>query len=319
MANNASKQNNAIGSSRIFGDYLIMLAAPCVLSVIYYGSRALSVIAVSVLTALFCDFAASALLGRIFRLKDFSNIFIGAAIAMMMPAGVPLYIPAIASAFAVLAVKVPFGGALHAPFVPAAAGFAFASVCFKEQVFDYALNSEGKIFGVNSIGSFLAKGHSVTLNTASVFDILSGNAAGPMGTGCAILMVGCCAYLFVRRRKALLATLGFVCACALWAAIDPRINATVPASIMLELCSGSLLFAAVFLITDHATLSQNSVCRVICGAICGFFCMAMRKMGAYEETVCFAILLVNGIRPVIDAVVGALPAVLPKRKEASHK
>jgi Na+-translocating ferredoxin:NAD+ oxidoreductase RnfD subunit len=141
-----------------------------------------------------------------------------------------------------------------------------------------------------------------------------------MGTGCALLMVGCCAYLFVRRRKALLATLGFVCACALWAAIDPRINASVPASIMLELCSGSLLFAAVFLVTDHATLSQNSVCRVICGAICGFFCMAMRKMGAYEETVCFAVLMANAFSPVIESALKNLPSTgKTKRKEAAEK
>lgn len=320
LANNASKQNNLISSSRIFGDYLVMLVAPCVVAVWYYGTRALSVIAVSILTALVCDFAASALLGREFRLKDFSNIFIGASIAVMMPAGVPLYIPAVAASFAVLAVKIPFGGALHAPFVPSAAGFAFASVCFKEQIFDYTFNSEDKIFGANSLGSLLSRGNSVSLNTAAnVFDILAGNIAGPMGTGCALLMIACCAYLFVRRRKALLATAGFIAVCVIFAAVSPRTNASVFASILLELSSGSLLFAAVFLVTDHATLPQGRASRLIYGAVCGFFCMAMRKLGTYEEAVCFAILLANGLRPVFDAAFTALPSLFQKRKEASGK
>jgi Na+-translocating ferredoxin:NAD+ oxidoreductase RnfD subunit len=47
--------------------------------------------------------------------------------------------------------------------------------------------------------------------------------------------------------------------------------------------------------------------------------MVMRKMGTFEEPVCFAILLANGFRPVLDSVVDALPSVLPKRKEASVK
>lgn len=318
LANNASKQNTAIRSSRLFGDYLVMLLAPCIVALWYYGSRALTVIAVSVITALVCDFAASALLGKNFRLKDFSNIFIGVSIALMMPAGVPLYIPAAAAAFAVLAVKIPFGGALHAPFVPAAAGFAFVSVCFKEQIFSYTLNVEDKFLGANSLGALLARGNSVSLNTANTFDILIGNVAGPMGTGCVLLMLGCCAYLFVRRRKALLATLGFIGACAVYAALFPRVNASMLTGIVLELSAGSLLFAAVFLITDHATLPQNSVNRVIYGAVCGIFCMAMRSVGTYEETACFAILLANGLRPVLDAAYGALPALF-KRKEAADK
>lgn len=316
MADNALKQNT-VKNSQIFGDYIIMLVAPCIVALWYYGTRVLSVLAVSILTALICDFAACALLGKGFRIKDFSNIFIGAVIAMMMPAGIPLYIPAAAAAFAVLAVKIPFGGALHAPFVPAAAGFAFVSVCFKEQIFSYSVNSAGKFLGSNSLGSLLTNGNSVHLNAANTFDILIGNVAGPMGTGCIILLIGCCAYLFVRRRRALLATAGFIGACAIYAALFPRINASLLTGIILELSAGSLMFAAVFIVTDHATLPQNSFNRVIYGAVCGIFCMAMRAFGTYEETVCFAVLLANGLRPVLDSAFDALSKKASFRKEAA--
>ncbi len=315
MANKASKQNT-VKSSQIFGDYLIMLIAPCAVAVWHYGASMLSVLAVSVAAALISDFAASALIGQRFRLKDFSNIFTGVAIAMMMPAGIPLYVPAVAAAFAVLAVKIPFGGSLHAPFVPAAAGFAFVSVCFKEQIFSYAVDTADKFLGSNSLGALLARGNSVRLNAANVFEILAGNIAGPMGTGCVILMLSCCAYLFVRRRKALLATAGFIASCAVYAALFPRINASALTSIVLELSAGSLLFAAVFLITDHATLPQRGINRVVYGAVCGIFCMIMRTVGVYEEAVCFAILLANGMRPVLDASVNALASFSFKRKEA---
>ncbi len=318
LANNAPKQNT-VRSSQIFGDYIIMLAAPCFVALWYYGGKFLSVAATGVLTALACDFAAKAILGKVFHLRDFSNIFIGLAIAVMLPAGIPLYVPAAAAAFAVLAVKTPFGGALHAPFVPAAAGFAFISICFKDMVFDYSVNSETKLLGAESIGRMLMKGQSVYIGGSNIFDIIAGNVAGPMGTGCAILMLACSAYLFVRRKKSLLATLGFIAMCVIYAVVSPRTNASVLTSIVLELSAGSLMFAGVFLLTDHATLPQNGINRVIYGAICGVICMEMRKLGVFEETVCFAILLANGFRPLIDSAFNALSNVSFKRKGAAEK
>lgn len=318
LANKASKKNT-IKVSQVFGDYLIMLAAPCVTAVWYYGTSALKVLAISIASAVLTDGLACLILKKPFKIKDMSNIFIGGAIAMMMPAQVELYVPAFAAFFAVAAVKVPFGGSLRAPFVPAAAGFAFASVCFKEQVFDFASGSADRFLSGRSLASLLAGGNSVHLNASNMFDILTGNVAGPMGTGCGILMLGCCAYLFVKRRKALLATAGFVGACAIAAMLFPRINASPFASLFLELSAGSLMFAAVFLVTDSASLPQNGVNRVIYGALCGVFCMVMRHVGTYEETVCFAVLLANGARPVLDSALKAVDGLAFGRKGAAEK
>ncbi|MBR5562476.1 MAG: RnfABCDGE type electron transport complex subunit D [Clostridia bacterium] len=315
MANTASKQN-ILKASQIFGDYIVMILAPCIVSVMYYGSRAMAVIAVSILSAVVCDFAASFIIRKRFLLRDTSNIFIGAAIAMMMPASVPLYVPAIASAAGVLTAKIPFGGSLRAPFVPAAAGFAIASVCFKEQVFTYAQNTEDKLFGANSLASLLAQGSSVHINKGNVFEIISGNISGPMGTGCGILMVACCCYLFVRRRSALLATGGFIAACVIFAVLFPRVNSNALTSVVLELSAGSLLFGAVFLITDVSTLPKGSVVKVAYGAVCGVICMIMRSVGTYEETVCFAALMANGFSPVIESSVKVLSSRKMKKGAA---
>ncbi|MBE6772045.1 MAG: hypothetical protein E7547_07880 [Ruminococcaceae bacterium] len=319
MSNNQTKQKT-VKASKLYGDYLVMLVAPIALSVIFYGTRALAVIAVSVLSAVLSDLIFSAFLRKNFLLKDLSNVFIGAAIALMMPAGISLYVPAVASVFAVITAKIPFGGSLRAPFVPAAAGFAFATVCFKEQIFDYSYNSADKLLGNHSLGSLLTQGNAVYLDTINTFDILSGNVAGPMGTGCGLLMLACLVFLAFRRKEALFATAGFIAACVLYAAVFPRINANAFTSVVLELSAGSLLFAAVFLITDYAALPEKRLTRFVYGAVGGVFCMLMRTVGTYEETVCFAVLLANGFSPVIDSVVKKLPSAVKavpfKRKEA---
>lgn len=313
LSNKEIKQNTPKVSA-LYGDYLVMLAAPCILSLIYYGARALSVIAVGVLSAAVGDMIFCLFLKRKFLLRDLSNIFIGAAIAVMLPAGVPLYVPAVAAVFAVVVAKVPFGGSLRAPFVPAAAGFAFVSVCFKEQVFDYAYNSAEKMLGSGSIGSLLLQGKAVHLNAVNIFDIISGNVAGPMGTGCGLLMFACGFVLLIKRKGALLAPIGFIGFCVIWAAIFPRVNSSAVTSVIMELSSGSLLFAAVFLLTDHSTQPQRYLTRIFYGAVCGFLCMLMRRVGTYEESVCFAILLANGFSPLINSAVKRLPS---KKKKAS--
>lgn len=318
MADKATKPNT-VKASQIFGDYLVMLIAPCLVSVLYYGTRALQVIFVSIASAVISDFAACLIIKKRFLLKDLSNIFIGAAIAVMLPAGVPLYVPMIASMAAIIVAKIPFGGSLRAPFVPAAVGFATVSICFKDLVFDYSEGAEDKLLGTQSLASLLSQGSSVHFNLGNAFDILAGNIAGPIGTGCGILMLVCGGYLFIRRRGALLATAGFIGACVICVAVFPRINASLLTRIVLELSAGSLLFGAVFLITDRATLPKGNINRIVYGALCGALCMAMRYNGVYEETVCFAVLLTNGLSPIIESTLKAVPFLKSKKKGAAEK
>ncbi len=315
MSDKGIKQST-VKASRLYGDYLIMMIAPLLLALYHYGARALAVVASGAASAMITDLLLCALLKKKFLLKDLSNIFIGAAIALMMPAGIPLYVPVAAAFFAVAVVKVPFGGSLRAPFVPAAAGFAFASVCFKELIFDYSYNSADKLLGERSLGALLAQGNAVHLDAINTFDILSGNVAGPMGTGCALLMLACCAVLIIRRKGSLFTFCGFVAVCALYAAVFPRVNASALSSVFFELSAGSLLFAAVFFLTDYATLPQSIAAKIASGAVCGFFCMLMRTVGTYEETVCFAVLLANGFAPVINSGIKRIGAAIGRKGDA---
>lgn len=313
-----SNKQNTLAESKIFGDYLIMLAAPCVTAVWHYGARAVYVAAVSAVSAAATDFVVSAFLKKRFVVKDWSAAFTGLAIALMLPAGVPFYVPAASAIFAEAVVKIPFGGASRTPFSPVAAGFAFASVCFKDLTFDYAYNSADKFLGARSLGATLANGDSVRFDAANAFDIISGNVAGPMGTGCGILMLACCAYLFVRRRKTLIAAGGFLAACSLWALLFPRINAPALTSLALEASAGSLLFAAAFLVTDYFRLPKGDLNKAIFGAICGILCMATRAAGAYEETVCFAVLLADGASPLIESATRFASRAPTGRKKAAE-
>jgi len=306
IAADRDKQNQ-----RFYGGMLIMLAAPAVMACYFYGLRALLLLAVSILTAVLCE----ALGGLMMRRKknslyDLNAVFTGAVIALMLPASAPVFLAVIGSAFAIIVAKLPFGGTRGAPFVPAAAGFAFLCVCWPGEVFNYPIVSAN--FGAvvttgahmvsgTSIASMLHAGNSMRLNIINVFDIISGNIPGPMGTGCIIVLIAASAYMLFTRPAALLNTLGFLLSCAGTALLFPRVFTGRLSSVFLELCSGTLVFVALFLLPDPATSPQKgNLHRLYYGIFSGLLCMLMRYFGAFEEGACFALLLSNASWPFAE-------------------
>lgn len=309
----AGEKEMRYSSKQIFGDYLLMLIFPVVLSVWYYSTAALFTIAVCVITSVVCDFISSIIIYKQYFLADISGICTGLMIAMMMPAGIKFYVPMLACAFAIMVLKIPFGGGMRTPFVPAAAGFAFAAVSFRDLVFTYTTGRE--YMTTVSLGSLLSSGSALRITGINILDILTGNIYGPMGTGCILVFLGCIVFLFIRRRSALLSTLGFIVACGVFALLFPRSNGYNAASPVLELSAGSLMFASVFLVTDYATLPTHTPNKIVYGVFCGIICMTMRYLGAFEEPVCFAVLLSNAFSPLLNIVTDRFIALVSKDRK----
>jgi len=295
----------------------LLLTLPLLLVGYYnYAGDALRVAAVAVLTAAATEFVAGRLIWKRRSLDDFNAVAIGLWIACMLPAATalpannaPLYAIA-GSMFAVLVAKIPFGGTAHAPFTPAAAGFAFLTVCFPHRVFAYLPSEIAPPLHGRSLALLLQQGRSV-VDGRQLAGVLLGQTMGPMGTG-GILMIAVVLlvmFLLKERRGPAFASLGFVAAVALLAFLIPRANGTgVPSiwgdmsirlsSVGMELCSGSLLFAAVFLLPDPAILPGRWFTRFGLGAFAGALCILLRYIGSFEESVCFAILLADAAMPL---------------------
>ena len=315
MASETVKNTNRAGY--IFGDYLLMLIAPCVLSVWYYGKAASVTILTCVLTSVICDIVASIIVRKQYFVADLSALCSGIMIALMMPAGVPVYVCIVACIFAVTVVKIPFGGGMRVPFVPAAAGFAFASVCFGDLLFTYSGGRDGMLTA--SVSSVLASGNSMKIDISSIIDILTGNIYGPMGTGCIIVFIGCAAFLFIRRRSALFTTGSFLLTVIAASLIAPRSSGSVLASPVLELASGSLMFAAIFLLTDYATIPRRTLNKIVYGVFCGIVTMVMRHTGAFEETICFAVVISNAFSPLLEMATDRLDIIITTSDKKREK
>ena len=117
----------------------------------------------------------------------------------------------------------------------------------------------------------------------------------------AAVLAACALYLFTRRTASPLITLSFLAVCALSAILFPRLkDAAWQQSVMMELCSGYLLFAGIFLLNDPVTAPRHWLGRLLYGAFAGILVMALRYFGRFEDAACFAVLLVNAFAPILD-------------------
>lgn len=316
-------QNKAVRS--FMTDMLIMLTVISVVAVYTYGSRALWMIILSVLAAV-----ATELLGYVLflrrnpeRITDLSAVFTGMAIALSVSSAAPLWLAPVGAAFAIAVAKLPFGNANTTPFVPAAVGISFLSVSFKDLMFTYpslsigslaaSSTSDGFVQGT-SLAEMLMQSKSIGTNILNVIDVLVGRVPGPMGASCLVLMLATFIYMIIRKHPGAMTTASFIAVCCVMAVIFPRILTGRTYSLLMELSSGTLLFSAVFFISDPATSPKSQLGKVLYGLCAGVIAMLIRYFGALEDGACFAILIMNALSSEFDGLAQKMSQKKPSKK-----
>lgn len=290
-------------------DVLIPLTMLLIVPLMYNGARVFVLTGVSIVSAMVFETLFCVLSHRPVTLSDLSAIVTGFIISVMLPVSAPLWLPVVACGFAILIVKMPFGGLGRSPFNPAAAGLAFVTICFPGEVFRYRdtkLISNLDLFASPDFTGALSPAamlHSNTRPDIYPTEMALGNYPGPMGTTAILVILACAVYLIMRRTVAWQTPVCFIGTAALYALLFPRIPGNRIDSVIFEMLSGSLVFAAVFMATEPSTSPKSNMGRAIYGALGGLICMLLRTFGAYEQGACFAILIINSVSSEIDFAV----------------
>lgn len=287
-------------------DWLLVLLAITILPCVYYGERVGLVLGVSLLSAV-VGTAAFRLIRGIRDIPDLSCLTVGMMVGLMLPVNVPLFIPALASLFAVCVCREAFGGQ-HYVFHPAAAGLALVTVLWPETVFSYydmkagggVTLWEGVCTVTQSPAASLKKG---IVSDLQPFDMLFGRYAGPMGATAAVVIVAGFLFLLVRRRIDFRMPLGMLLTASAVAWFWPRIPLSSLTSLKSELLGGGILFVLCFMVTDPVTAPKTKEGRFLLGLLGGFLLMGLQYGGAYEQEGVFAVLLLNALTPLTDQLV----------------
>ncbi len=283
---------------------LLCLVAAVGYSYLYYGWRAVLLVLAGTATAVLTE-----LLCSLFRWKkpvwqDGTSAVTGALIGCMMSPLTPFWVPVMGALFAIGVAKMPFGGTGRNVFNPAAAGMAFCAICFPTRLFNYpdtALQQDIPLQDVSGVITALSPSAQLELGGISRFDLvelLTGNFPGPIGSAGVLVLLACGLYLCVRGSASALILVPYLGTCALVAQWFPRV--ATENTVMLELCTGLLLFTGVFLLGDPVTAPRHWLARMVYGCLAGILVMLLRYYGRFECSEFFAVLLANAFSPFLD-------------------
>lgn len=239
---------------------------------------------------------------------DLSAAVTGVLLGMNLPVGIPLWMVAIGSVFAIVIVKQLFGG-LGQNFVnPALAARAFMLASWPVAMTSFVtpVIGFGKYVGVDAVTSAtpltLLKEGGAAEALPGLYDAFLGRIGGCIGETSTLLLLVGGAYLLVRRVIDWRIPVCYLGSFAVMVYLFGRTPHDLE-FVAYNLCTGGIMLGAFFMATDYVTTPTTAWGHVIFGIGCGVLTFVIRQFGGYPEGTSYAILLMNVVTPLIDRYV----------------
>ena len=305
-------------TKRIMTDVCIALLPATVMGVIYFGLYALLLVALAVFFAIAGEFIYLLIAGKSFseiiKQFDMSSTVTGLLIGLSVGTNYPWYTPIFGSLFAVIVVKMLFGGTGKNVVNPAVTGRIFIFISFQWAVGAWVIPSIGSIYGVTPVTSATAvvtvSEHAVP--ELSVLDMLLGTGIqGCIGETCKLALLAVGIYLAVKG----IINIIYPLICIACAGLTAVIIGADFALFLPAILSGGLILGAFFMATDYTTSPNTLIGNIVYFAALGILISVLRY-ATNMETVSFAIVLMNLTVPLIDKFIVQKPFGYVKPQKA---
>lgn len=294
-------------------EYWLVLCAICMVSVFYYGIRAAAVLGLAAVTAVLTDFICLFLRDKAYKAADLSNVGTALILALMFPATIPYSVVILSTIFAVTIGTHVFGARRDMLFPPAAVGYLFAVLSWKEEVLAFPkAGSALALFGNADAARYASVSH--VFNTegklsADAFDLMLGVVCGPMGAGCLLLLVVGMVVLSSRRGISVLSILGFLTGTVLYC----YVTGIYP----WQACAVNMnVFAMLFLVADTAVLPKGFLAHWASGLFTALLSQYLTHVYDLEYAVVIAVILSCPVWHALGAAEAKYTAWYAKRKAA---
>ena len=301
-------------------DVLIALLPALIGSVYFFGFRALTVTAVSAMAAFFFEKMYCLLMKQDDKTYDLSCLITGVLLAFVCPPTIPYWMIIVGDAFAIILVKMLFGGIDKNIVNPALAGRAFmfswpvAMSTWVKVGFENAANPVNAADAVTA-ATPLAAMHQGQLPAESIMDAFLGNVGGCIGETSALLLLIGFAYLLYRKVITARIPLAYIGTVAVLSFLFPMGQDRFT-WLGYQLFTGGLMLGAIFMATDYVTSPLTKLGQVVYGIGCGVLTVMIRYFGGYNEGVSYAILIMNCCVVLLDRIGRPTKFGAPKKEVA---
>lgn len=268
-----------------------------------FGLDALILIVVTVASTVLTEYLFEKICKKKVTIGDYSAMVTGLLLALNLPASAPWWIGVIGGVFAILVVKMLFGGLGQNFMNPALGARCFLLISFTSIMTNFDCDA---YTGATPLAN-LKSGAEV-----NILDMVIGRTAGTIGeTSMIAIVIGACFLILV-------------------GVIDLRIPGTYIVSLVIflilfsghgmdwayisaHLAGGGLMLGAFFMATDYVTRPITKRGQYLYGILLGVLTGIFRIFGPSAEGVSYAIIIGNLLVPLIEKV--TLPKAFGKGGE----
>jgi electron transport complex protein RnfD/electron transport complex protein RnfC len=271
---------------------VIALLPTTVFGIWNFGINALLLVITTVITTVLTELVYELLMKKKVTISDFSAVVTGLLLAINLPPNAPLWIGVMGGVFAILVVKMLFGGLGQNFMNPALGARCFLVISFPVIMTDFACDAYS---GATPLTALKAG------EIVNVFDMVVGRIPGTIGeTSMVAIVFGACILIFLgiidlRIPGSYIVT--FVLFISLFGG-----HGFDPYFISAHLAGGGLMLGAFFMATDYVTRPVTKNGQIVFGILLGLLTGIFRIFGPGAEGVSYAIIIGNLLVPLIEKI-----------------
>ncbi|WP_029321078.1 RnfABCDGE type electron transport complex subunit D [Butyrivibrio sp. AE3004] len=281
---------SSVTTSNIMMWVVIALLPAAGFGIYNFGIDALIILVLSVLSTVLTEFCYEKILNKKITVTDFSAVVTGLLLGMNLPCTAPWWLPIIGGIFAILVVKMLFGGLGQNFMNPALGARCFLLISFPALMTNFTTDTYTSATPLAA----LKAGEDV-----KVIDMIIGNIPGTIGeTSMIAIVVGACILIMLGIIDLKIPgsyIISFVLFIILFGG-----HGLNGAYISAQLAGGGLMLGAFFMATDYVTCPITTKGKYIYGVFLGVLTGIFRVFGVSAEGVSYAIIIGNLIVPLIE-------------------
>jgi len=292
--------------SKIMWTVSLALAPAAIFGVYNFGIPALTTIVVGILAAIASEYFVQKLRGKEITINDGSAFLTGLLLAMCLPPELPFYMTAVGSFIAVAISKHSMGGLGHNIFNPAHIGRAAIMVSWPVAMTTWTkmTTSVDVVTSATPLNILKQQGYAKLLETFGgttelYTSLFIGTRNGSVGETSTILLLIGGIFLIYKRYINWQVPVFMIGTVALltWIFGPAGLFTGDP---VFHMMAGGLVIGAFFMATDMVTIPITRKGQIIFAVGAGALTALIRLKGGYPEGVCYSILLMNAVTPLID-------------------
>lgn len=273
--------------------YVIIAMIPTALFGIYnFGFRALLLIVATVASCVASEWVYNKIAHKEQTVGDLSAVVTGMILALNLPVNLPVWEAIVGGVFAIIIVKMLFGGLGQNFMNPALGARCFLLIAFAKDMTNYVTDT---YTGATPLAAMRA-GEAV-----NTMDMLIGKTAGTIGETSVIALIIGAIFMILMGVIDLRIPASYIVTFAVFMLLFGGHGMDLN-YVTAQLCAGGLMFGAFFMATDYVTSPITPKGQILFGISCGILTGIFRCFGANAEGVSFAIILSNIFVPLIEKI-----------------